>query len=90
MRKQGVPLPVAAGTRWPSCMHARLAWAGGGLCLCALQRQRPALLCIRALLGAGGGDVGWTLGAALAEGYRLAGMGRVAGGMVFRYGPRGC
>ncbi len=29
--------------------------------------------------------MGWTLGAALAEGYRLAGLGRDAGGTVFRW-----
>ncbi|KAL4451373.1 hypothetical protein ABPG77_009445 [Micractinium sp. CCAP 211/92] len=44
---------------------------------------RHGLLLRDEQLRIGGGDVGWTLGAALAEGYRLAGLGQDAGGTVF-------
>lgn len=37
---------------------------------------RQGLLLNDEQLQIGGGEVGWTLGAALAEGYRLAGLGQ--------------
>ena len=52
-----------------------------GLLICRL--TPPLLPCFITCL-AGGGDVGWTLGAALAEGYRLAGLGQGKGGMQLR------